>query len=406
MFSRPRHHECRRTHALTALSPLDGRYAAKVAALRAHFSEYGLDPPSRARRARVARARSPTSRRSPKSPPFSPRPARAIDAVAAGFAPGRRGARQGDRAHDQPRRQGGRVLAEGALRRRARSRARRGVHPFRLHVGGHQQPRARAGARASARRDILLPALRDDRRPTCARSRTRMRRVPMLVAHARAAGDADHARQGDRQRRTRASSGRSRRSSACRSRARSTARSATTTRTSSPIRTSTGSASPRASSPGSGSSSIRTRRRSSRTTAWPSCSTRSRAPTPILIDLDRDVWGYISLGYFRQRVKEGEVGSSTMPHKVNPIDFENSEGNLGLANALLRHLAEKLPISRWQRDLTDSTVLRNMGVALGHALLGWLCAAAGTRQARRRRRRASPPTSTPTGKCWPSRSRR
>ncbi|HEX4886200.1 MAG TPA: adenylosuccinate lyase [Casimicrobiaceae bacterium] len=97
----------------------------------------------------------------------------------------------------------------------------------------------------------------------------------------------------------------------------------------------------------------------------------ARANT-ILVDLDRDVWGYISLGYFRQRMKEGEVGSSTMPHKVNPIDFENSEGNLGVANALLRHLAEKLPVSRWQRDLTDSTVLRNMGVALGHALLGWL----------------------------------
>ncbi len=91
----------------------------------------------------------------------------------------------------------------------------------------------------------------------------------------------------------------------------------------------------------------------------------------ILVDLDRDVWGYVALGYFRQRMREGEVGSSTMPHKVNPIDFENSEGNLGLANALLRHLAEKLPISRFQRDLTDSTVLRNMGVALGHTLLGW-----------------------------------
>jgi adenylosuccinate lyase len=91
----------------------------------------------------------------------------------------------------------------------------------------------------------------------------------------------------------------------------------------------------------------------------------------VLIDFDRDLWGYVSLGYFRQRVVEGEVGSSTMPHKVNPIDFENSEGNLGLANAVLRHLAEKLPISRWQRDLTDSTVLRNMGVALGYALLGW-----------------------------------
>jgi adenylosuccinate lyase len=91
----------------------------------------------------------------------------------------------------------------------------------------------------------------------------------------------------------------------------------------------------------------------------------------ILVDLDRDIWGYISLGYFRQRPKAGEVGSSTMPHKVNPIDFENSEGNLGLSNALLRHLAEKLPISRWQRDLTDSTVLRNLGVGLGYALLGY-----------------------------------
>ncbi|MDR1349779.1 MAG: adenylosuccinate lyase [Zoogloeaceae bacterium] len=96
----------------------------------------------------------------------------------------------------------------------------------------------------------------------------------------------------------------------------------------------------------------------------------ARANT-ILLDLDRDIWGYIAIGYFRQKVKEGEVGSSTMPHKVNPIDFENSEGNLGLANALLRHMAEKLPVSRWQRDLTDSTVLRNMGVALGYALLGY-----------------------------------
>jgi len=96
----------------------------------------------------------------------------------------------------------------------------------------------------------------------------------------------------------------------------------------------------------------------------------ARANT-ILIDLDRDIWGYVALGYFRQKAKPDEVGSSTMPHKVNPIDFENSEGNLGVANALLRHLSEKLPISRWQRDLTDSTVLRNMGVALGHALLGY-----------------------------------
>ncbi|MDP9045543.1 MAG: adenylosuccinate lyase [Pseudomonadota bacterium] len=91
----------------------------------------------------------------------------------------------------------------------------------------------------------------------------------------------------------------------------------------------------------------------------------------ILIDWSRDVWGYVSLGYFKQRTRDGEIGSSTMPHKVNPIDFENAEGNFGLANAMLAHLSQKLPISRWQRDLTDSTVLRNMGVALGYALLGY-----------------------------------
>ncbi|MFM7632898.1 MAG: adenylosuccinate lyase [Betaproteobacteria bacterium] len=91
----------------------------------------------------------------------------------------------------------------------------------------------------------------------------------------------------------------------------------------------------------------------------------------ILIDLCRDVWGYISLGFFKQKTKAGEIGSSTMPHKVNPIDFENAEGNLGMANAVLRHMAEKLPISRWQRDLTDSTVLRNIGVAFGYTLLAY-----------------------------------
>lgn len=91
----------------------------------------------------------------------------------------------------------------------------------------------------------------------------------------------------------------------------------------------------------------------------------------ILIDFNRDVWGYISPGYFKQKLKEGEVGSSTMPHKVNPIDFENSEGNLGIANAVLAHLGEKLPISRWQRDLTDSTVLRNMGVGFAQSLIAF-----------------------------------
>ena len=96
----------------------------------------------------------------------------------------------------------------------------------------------------------------------------------------------------------------------------------------------------------------------------------ARANT-ILLDMDRDFWAYISIGYFKQRTQAGEIGSSTMPHKVNPIDFENSEGNLGVANALLRHLAEKLPISRWQRDLTDSTVLRNLGPAFGHSVLAY-----------------------------------
>ena len=91
----------------------------------------------------------------------------------------------------------------------------------------------------------------------------------------------------------------------------------------------------------------------------------------VLLDFDRDVWGYVSLGYFAQKTVAGEVGSSTMPHKVNPIDFENSEGNLGIANAILAHLARKLPVSRWQRDLTDSTVLRNLGVGAGHSLIAY-----------------------------------
>ncbi|MGQ0430362.1 MAG: adenylosuccinate lyase [Gammaproteobacteria bacterium] len=106
------------------------------------------------------------------------------------------------------------------------------------------------------------------------------------------------------------------------------------------------------------------------------CDALARANT-VLIALCRDVWGYASLGYFRQRAAAGEVGSSTMPHKVNPIEFENAEGNAGFANAMLRHFSDKLPVSRWQRDLTDSTVMRNMGVALGHSALAWRAALAG-----------------------------
>jgi adenylosuccinate lyase len=106
------------------------------------------------------------------------------------------------------------------------------------------------------------------------------------------------------------------------------------------------------------------------------CDALARINT-VLIDACRDLWGYISIGYFRQQAVAGEVGSSTMPHKVNPIDFENAEGNLGIANVLLRHFADKLPISRWQRDLSDSTVLRNLGVAAGHSLLAWQAMGAG-----------------------------
>jgi adenylosuccinate lyase len=106
------------------------------------------------------------------------------------------------------------------------------------------------------------------------------------------------------------------------------------------------------------------------------CDALARADT-VLIGLCRDLWGYVSLGYFRQRPVAGEVGSSTMPHKVNPIDFENAEGNAGFANAMLRHFSEKLPVSRWQRDLSDSTVMRNLGVALGHSALAFGAAAAG-----------------------------
>ena len=131
----------------------------------------------------------------------------------------------------------------------------------------------------------------------------------------------------------------------------------------------------------------------------------ARANT-ILLDLDRDVWGYISLGYFKQRTKAGEIGSSTMPHKVNPIDFENSEGNLGLANAVLRHLADKLPVSRWQRDLTDSTVLRNIGVGVRLCAAGLRSAAcAGLNKLEVNRGAPERRPRQHAGKCWPSRCR-
>ncbi len=124
----------------------------------------------------------------------------------------------------------------------------------------------------------------------------------------------------------------------------------------------------------------------------------------ILIDFDRDVWGYISLGFFKQRTVAGEVGSSTMPHKVNPIDFENSEGNLGIANALFGHLAEKLPISRWQRDLTDSTVLRNMGVGFAHTVIALDSTLKGMSKLQADPARLAADLDA-TGKCWPNPSK-
>ena len=143
----------------------------------------------------------------------------------------------------------------------------------------------------------------------------------------------------------------------------------------------------------------RTPRRSSRTTGSPSTATRWPRINTMLIDFCRDIWGYISLGYLRQRAVAGEVGSSTMPHKVNPIDFENAEGNLGVANALLRHFSDKLPISRWQRDLTDSTVLRNVGVALGALPHRLARCTARPGQDRAGSRSASPRISTTPGRC-------
>jgi adenylosuccinate lyase len=134
--------------------------------------------------------------------------------------------------------------------------------------------------------------------------------------------------------------------------------------------------------------------------------TPSAASTPSCSIFDRDVWGYISLGYFKQRTIAGEVGSSTMPHKVNPIDFENSEGNLGIANAIMQHMAEKLPISRWQRDLTDSTVLRNLGRWPSRtAVIAYDATLKGSASCRSTAQALLAPTSTPAGKCWPSRSR-
>ena len=155
-------------------------------------------------------------------------------------------------------------------------------------------------------------------------------------------------------------------------------------RTSPPVPMSTGIASPASSWKASDSPGTRTRRRSNPTIRRRNSSHALARFNRVVLDLCRDVWTYISLGYFRQRPVAGETGSSTMPHKVNPIDFENAEGNVGIANAMLEHLSAKLPVSRLQRDLSDSTAQRNLGVGLAHSLIAYDSCVKGIRQARPR----------------------
>ncbi len=274
-----------------------------------------------------------------------------------------------------------------------------------MHVRGHQQPRARADVEGSARRRCSLPQMQSliDAIGSCCDRICRRRNAE---PHARSSRVSDDDGQGTDERRET-----TRTAARCASRrwrfsASSTARSATSTRTSRRIRRSIGRESRAPSSNRWGSATTCTRPRSNRTTTWRSTSTRSSRFNQVLLDFNRDVWGYISIGYFAQRRVEGETGSSTMPHKVNPIDFENSEGNLGLANAVMLHLAEKLPVSRWQRDLSDSTVLRNLGVALGYCIVAYDSALRGHRQAGTESARPSRRTSRRVGKCSPKRCRR
>jgi len=354
-------------HALTALSPLDGRYAGKVAALTAHFSEFGLIR----HRVRVELAWLAALADEPALPEIAPFPVSirsAIDAVAAGFAPAdaaRVKTIEHTTNHDVK-------AVEYWLKERFAdvpevARAAEFIH-FAC-TSEDINNLAHGLALAGARQDILLPALRaiaaDLRGLAHAHAG-----IPMLArTHGQPATPTTLGKE------------------IANVYARLERQIATIERI--PLKGKINGAVGNYNAhvvacPGVDWERLAARVVTGLGLEFNPYTTQiephdymaelfdaiARANT-ILIDLDRDVWGYVSLGYFRQRVKEGEVGSSTMPHKVNPIDFENSEGNLGLANAALRHLAEKLPISRWQRDLTDSTVLRNMGVALGYALLGW-----------------------------------
>jgi len=353
--------------ALTALSPLDGRYAGKVAALREHFSEFGL---VRHRvRVELAWLIALSGEASlPEVPPFSDSARAALDEVARSFA-----AADAARIKDIERKTNHDVKAvEYWLKERIKAVPEIARVAEFIHFACTSEDinnLAHALALAAARQDVLLPALRDIAGSLRSLAHANAG-VPMLSrTHGQPATPTTLGKE------------------IANVYARIERQIAAIERV--PIKGKANGAVGNYNAHLAAYPDVDWERLSAKFVAglgleFNPYTTQiephdymaelfdaiARANT-ILIDFDRDVWGYVSLGYFRQRLNEGEVGSSTMPHKVNPIDFENSEGNLGLANAVLRHLAEKLPVSRWQRDLSDSTVLRNMGVALGYTLLGW-----------------------------------
>ncbi len=323
---------------LTALSPLDGRYAAKVEALRPIFSEFGLMQ----RRVRVEiqwllalageQAIAELGALNAGARQF-------LLTLADGFSlqdAERIKAIEATTNHDVKAVE---YFIKERIGRPRRSGQGEGIRPLRLHQRGHQQPRLCAHAARCARSRAHADV--GQAHPHAAPDGACAGRTSHAVAHARADRQPYDARQGNRQRRLRAWIASASRSPPWNSPARSTARSAITTPTSSPVPKWTGRCWPGASSNHSDSRGIRTRRRSSRTTASPNCATRSAAAISSWSTSRRDVWGYISLGYFKQALKPGEVGSCTMPHKVNPIDFENAEGNFGVANSLLCTLCGK-----------------------------------------------------------------
>ena len=352
---------------LTALSPLDGRYRSKVAALSEHFSEFALIR----QRVRIELAWLIALADEPgiaEVPPFAPADLAALDAIGASFAP-----RDAARVKEIERTTNHDVKAvEYWIKERLGARpALRGVLEF-VHFACTSEDinnLAHAIALAQARRDVLVPALQ--------------RIVQSLrgLAHAHA-GVAMLARTHG-QAATPTTLGKEMANVVARlDRALATYQRV-------PVKGKMNGAVGNYNAHVAAYPDVDWEQLAARTVTGLGvelnpyttqiephdyiaeyCDALAHVNT-ILVDLCRDVWGYVALGYFRQRTREGEVGSSTMPHKVNPIDFENAEGNLGLANALLRHFADKLPISRWQRDLTDSTVLRNLGAALGHGLLAW-----------------------------------